>query len=59
MNDSQSEVRARRFSGLRAELEALRGTFDDLKRRATVVAKDAAKRRDEWLVDHVRKEHLG
>lgn len=59
MQDSQSDVRAKRFAGMREELEGLRVKFDDLKRRATTVVKDAAARRDAWLLEHTRNEHLG
>lgn len=44
---------------LKNSLEILQGRFNDLKRRVNEIAKKAAKRRDDLLAEHTRKEHFG
>jgi len=56
---SQQEVRKARFARLRTELSAFREAFAGMQKRVAVTVKDASKRRDDWLLEHTRKEHLG
>ncbi|HTK04953.1 MAG TPA: hypothetical protein VL500_05175 [Candidatus Eisenbacteria bacterium] len=56
---SQQEVRRARFARLRAELSTLREACAGVQKRVAVAVKDAAKRRDDWLLEHTKKEHLG
>ncbi len=55
---SQSDARTERLAGLRAELAGLRAEFAKIKQGIAETAKAAAKRRDDWLLEHTRKEHL-
>lgn len=59
MQTSQDGARKTRFAALRDELATLSRTFAELKSRADQVAKDAGKRRDDWLLEHTKNEHLG
>lgn len=54
----QTEVRTTKLAGLRAELAGLRAQFEQTKRDVAEAVKKAAKRRDDWLLEHTRKEHL-
>lgn len=56
---SQADVRIARLSLIRAELASLGAQFVDMRRDLAEAVKGAAKRRDGWLVEHTRKEHLG
>lgn len=59
IDESQQEVRKARFTRLRAELSALKETCAGVQKRVSVAVKDATKRRDDWLLEHTKKEHLG
>ncbi len=56
---SQSAVRTARLAGFRKELEGLRAKFAEVKKGVADAVKKSAKRRDDWLLQHTRDEHLG
>ncbi|HSD12975.1 MAG TPA: hypothetical protein VLC10_05435 [Patescibacteria group bacterium] len=55
---TQSDVRTKRLAGFRAELAGLRAQFEKTRKDVAEAVKKAAKRRDDWLLEHTRKEHL-